>query len=58
MGKYNKQFIGKKKINNDRRWYRDDKFDVDKCNRDFVLCQISKISFNYIVIGVCVEKYY
>lgn len=40
MGKYNKQFIGKKKINNDRRWYRDDKFDVDKCNRDFGLCQI------------------
>lgn len=40
MGKHNKQFTGKKKTNNDRRRHRDDKFDVDKCNRDFGSCQI------------------
>lgn len=41
MGKHNKQFTGKKKTNNDRRRHRDDKFDVDKCNRDFASCQIN-----------------
>lgn len=40
MGKHNKQFTGKKKTNNDRRRHRDDKFDVDKCNRYFGSCQI------------------
>lgn len=58
MGKHNKQFTGKKKTNNDRRRHRDDKFDVDKCNRDFASCQISKISSNYTITGACVEKHY